>query len=502
MYQISSKLKISAIALMVIGLIGIVIGFASAPSSVEEVKEILAHQAAHGSHGHAEANHHEEKTHHVEHAAAHTEEAHAHDTHKVEAKHEDAHGHAHKEEAHAHDAHAAHKEEAHKEAHGHEAHAEEHGHDHHLTHVLHQLQNRPWAAFFVALFFFTFITVVVFAFLNINRVAQAGWSIVLFRVMEGISGFLPYVSAIFVVFIIITAFHGNHLFMWMGEGVTDPESANFDQLIANKSGWLNVPRWLIFSLIYLVGWNLFRFFNRKFSLAQDNASDLVNYNKNYKLGVGFLAFFIFTSSMSVWDWIMGLDPHWFSTLFGWYVFATFLAAAITLIAMVTLYLKSKGHLEIVNDSHLHDLGKFMFGFSIFWTYLWFAQFMLIWYADMPEETVYYIQRFEDYKYLFLGMIPINFILPVLFLVNSNLKRIPQIVLGAGTVILIGHYIDVFVLVMPATVGDQWGFGWTEIGSILFFLGLFIYAVFTTLSKAPLIAKGNPFLHESEHFEYH
>ncbi|WP_010137006.1 quinol:cytochrome C oxidoreductase [Ochrovirga pacifica] len=487
MYQFSSKLKISAIALMVIGFIGIVIGFVSAPSTEAEVAEILAHQASHGAHGaHAETSHDTKA--HVE-ADTHKEEKHGHDAPAKEAHHTaDKH-----QASHGHDKKAAHKEEVH--------HQETHG-DHHLAHVLHQLQNRPWAAFFVALFFFTFITVVVFAFLNIQRVAQAGWSIVLFRVMEGISGFLPYVSVIFIIFLILTAMGANHLFVWMTEGVTDPTSPNFDAIIANKSGWLNTPRWLIFSIIYLVGWNVFRFLNRKHSLAQDNATDLFHYKKNYHFGVGFLAFFIFTSSMSVWDWIMGLDPHWFSTLFGWYVLATFLAAAITLIAMVTVYLKSKGYLEIVNDSHLHDLAKFMFGFSIFWTYLWFAQFMLIWYADMPEETVYYIQRFEDYKLLFLGMIPLNFILPVLLLVNSKFKRIPQIVLATGTIILVGHYIDVFVLIMPATVGDQWGFGFTEIGSVLFFLGMFIYAVFTTLSKAPLITKGNPFLHESEHFEYH
>ncbi|NIJ46329.1 hypothetical protein FHR24_002813 [Wenyingzhuangia heitensis] len=470
MYQFSSKLKISAIALMVVGLIGIIIGFASAPSTEAEVAEILAHQESHGTHGEAHAT--KEVAHHDAHAEV------AHENHHEGVKHD----------AHTVDAHET------------EAHAEGHS-DHHLAHVLHQLQNRPWAAFYVALFFFTFVTIVVFAFLNIQRVAQAGWSIVLFRVMEGISGFLPYVSVIFIVFLVITAFHGNHLFVWMADGTVDPTSANYDELIANKQAWLNTPRWLISGIIYLVGWNVFRYLNRKYSLLQDNAGDLVNYYKNYKIGVAFLAFFIFTESMSVWDWIMGLDPHWFSTLFGWYVLATALVSALTVIAMVTVYLKSKGYLEVVNNSHLHDLAKFMFGFSIFWSYLWFAQFMLIWYADMPEETVYFVQRFDDYKFLFLGMIPLNFILPVLMLVNSDFKRIPQIVLGVGTIILVGHYIDVFVMIMPGTVGDQWGFGITEIASILFFLGLFIYAVFTTISKAPLIAKGNPFLHESEHFHY-
>lgn len=462
MYQFSSKLKITAIALMVIGLIGIIIGFASAPSTEAEVADILAHQSEHGAHAAHEVDEHATKE------IAHLE--HGHDTHL----------------------HTAHQDGANVE----EAHS-----DHHLAHVLHQLQNKPWAAFYVAMFFFTFVTIVVFAFLNIQRVAQAGWSVVLFRVMEGIAGFLPYISIIFLIFLIITAFHGNHLFVWMTEGTVEVGHENYDALIANKQGWLNTPRWLIFSIIYLVGWNVFRFLNRKYSLAQDTAGNLTNYYKNYKIGVAFLGFFLFTESMSVWDWIMGLDPHWFSTLFGWYVLATFLVCAVTLIAMVTVYLKSKGYLEVVNDSHLHDLAKFMFGFSIFWSYLWFAQFMLIWYADMPEETVYFVQRFEDYKYVFLGMIPLNFILPVLLLVNSDFKRIPQLVLGVGTIILIGHYIDVFVMIMPATVGDQWGFGFGEIGSVLFFLGLFIYAVFTTISKAPLIAKGNPFLHESEHFHY-
>jgi hypothetical protein len=467
MYQFSSKLKLTAIALMVIGFIGIIISFVSSPSNLEETAEILAHQ---------EVSH-----------DTHSDVAHATNSHDSHHDHDSNH-------STAHDTHVDHHQSAEHES-------QEVEHEEHLAHVFHQLQNRPWAAFYVALFFFTFVTVVVFAFLNIQRVAQAGWSIVLFRVMEAISGFLPYVSVIFLLFILATAFHANHLFVWMAEGTVDPSSPNFDPIIANKSGWLNVPRWLISSIIYLAGWNVFRFFNRKYSLLQDNASDLINYHKNYKLGVAFLAFFIFTESMSVWDWIMGLDPHWFSTLFGWYVFATGIVSALTVIAMVTVYLKSKGYLEIVNNSHLHDLAKFMFGFSVFWTYLWFAQFMLIWYADMPEETTYFVQRFDEYKLLFLGMIPLNFILPVLMLLNSDFKRIPQIVLGTGSIILVGHYIDVFVMIMPATVGDQWGFGWGEIGSVLFFLGLFIYGVFTSMSKAPLIAKGNPFLHESEQFHY-
>jgi hypothetical protein len=477
MYQFSGKLKTIALALMVIGAVGVVSGFLATPSSIEEVKEHLHHaEIAHGSHG---------KTQHAE--------VDAHAEHHVDAAN-DAHGHA---EVHN-EAHA----EAHVEAHEEVAPnvEEDHG-DSHAEHVYHQLKNRPWAAFYVACFFFFGITLLVLAFNAIQRVAQAGWSIVLFRVMEGITGNLLPVTLILLVILLLGSAHVHHLFVWMAPGTVDPTAANYDAIIDGKSWWLNVPGWTIRSIVYIVGWNLYRHLSRKASLAEDNETNLVSYKKNFKMSVAFLGFFLFTESMMSWDWIMSLDPHWFSTLFGWYVLATFLVSAVTVIAMVTVYLKSKGHLEYVNNSHIHDLAKFMFGFSIFWTYLWFSQFMLIWYADMPEETTYFVQRFEEYKLPFLMMIPMNFIFPILLLINSDYKRIPNFVIGAGVVVLLGHYTDVFIMIMPATVGGEWFFGIPEISALLFFLGLFIYAVFSTIAKAPLLAKGNPFLHESETFHY-
>jgi Ni/Fe-hydrogenase subunit HybB-like protein len=202
-----------------------------------------------------------------------------------------------------------------------------------------------------------------------------------------------------------------------------------------------------------------------------------------------------------WDWIMSVDPHWFSTLFGWYVFASMFVSGITVIALITIYLKSRGYLEYVNDSHLHDLAKFMFAISIFWTYLWFSQFMLIWYANIPEEVTYFVTRIEDYRLPFFGMVVMNFVFPFLMLMNSDYKRINWFVVMAGLVILFGHYIDIFNMIMPATVGTHWYIGIAEIGSILFFAGLFIFVVFTALTKAPLLPKRNPFIEESKHFHY-
>ena len=143
----------------------------------------------------------------------------------------------------------------------------------------------------------------------------------------------------------------------------------------------------------------------------------------------------------------------------------------------------------------------MFAFSVFWAYLWFSQFMLIWYANIPEEVTYFVTRIRDYNLPFFGMMVLNFVFPILILMNADFKRLTWIVIGAGVVILFGHYIDFFVMIMPATVGDQWFIGVSEISSVLFFLGIFLFVVFKALEKAPLIAKGYPLMGESKHFHY-
>jgi hypothetical protein len=327
----------------------------------------------------------------------------------------------------------------------------------------------------------------------VQYAAQAGWSVVLHRVMEAITAYLLPGSLIVLA---IALYAGDHLFIWM-----DPEVVAHDALIQGKTSWLNKTGFLIRGLIFIGGWSAYRYLSRRYSIAQDSADDAKNFKRNFRLSAGFLVFYLYTESMMSWDWIMSVDPHWFSTLFGWYVFASMFVSGITVIALLTLYLKTKGHLELVNDSHLHDLAKFMFGISIFWTYLWFSQFMLIWYSNIPEEVTYFVTRLADYKLPFLGMVALNFLFPMLLLMNSDYKRVPWFIVMTGIVILFGHYIDVFNMIMPATVGDRWGIGLPEISAVLLFLGLFLFIVQLALSKAPLLAKGNPFVKESEYYHY-
>lgn len=448
MYTFSNRLRTAAFILMIVGALGLGYGFYAAPSTVEEAKAMTA-DAHHGA------------------------------------------------EAGGHEAVAA---PAHGESHATEGHAEEAGEGHaaksHDEHTFTKLKNKPWAALYVAAFFFMMISLGVLAFYAIQRAAQAGWSPVLFRVMEGITAYLLPGALIVFVILALSGAHLNHLFVWM-----DPEVRATDHLIQGKAGFLNVPFFLIRALIYIGGWVAYRHFSRKFSIAQDTASDNSYFKKNFRISAAFLVFFLVSESMMSWDWVMSVDPHWFSTLFGWYVFASMFVSGITVIALISIYLKSKGYLEHVNDSHIHDLAKFMFGISIFWTYLWFSQFMLIWYSNIPEEVTYFVTRIQDYKLPFFGMLVMNFIFPLLILMNSDYKRINWFVVMAGIVILGGHYIDIFNMIMPATVGDQWFIGIAEIGGVLFFAGLFIYVVFTALTKAPLLPKRNPFVEESKHFHY-
>ncbi|MFV8391659.1 quinol:cytochrome C oxidoreductase [Flavobacterium sp. LB2P6] len=491
MYTFSSKLKTFSFILMAVGLLGIGYGFLTAPKDIQEVEKLLAAES-HGGHGEAkhEATTAAESLH--EAGAAHSEVS---EVKKTEESHEavaltdDT-----TEVAEAQHAEAVHAEAAVKKE-GHDV-SEEAEHTEHLNHVLHQLQNKPWSALYVACIFFMLVSLGVLVFYAIQQVAQAGWSPVLFRVMQGITSYLPVGSVIFFVILILCGLHFNHIFIWL-----DPEVVANDKLIANKTGYLNFPFWIIRAAIFLTGWSVYQYFSRKNCLAQDEANDNSFYKKNFNISAMFLVFFIVSESIMSWDWIMSIDPHWFSTLFGWYVFASFFVSGITTIALVTLYLKSKGVLEHVNTSHIHDLAKFMFGFSIFWTYLWFSQYMLIWYANIPEEVTYFITRIELYNLPFFGAVVMNFLFPLLILINTDFKRITWVLVMAGIVILAGHYIDFFNMIMPGTVGDRWFIGIPEIASVLFFLGLFIYVVFTALTKAPLLAKRNPFIEESKHFHY-
>ena len=284
------------------------------------------------------------------------------------------------------------------------------------------------------------------------------------------------------------------------ENGNEMENPKYDKIIAGKKAFLNTSFFIIRSIIYIIGWIYFGRKLKQLSINEDKHGGLDNYNKGFRTSAWFMVFFAITSSVASWDWIMSIDTHWFSTLFGWYIFSEWAVIGFVAILLITLYLKRLGYLEHVNESHIHDLGKYVFAFSLVWTYMWFSQFMLIWYSNIPEEVAYYTARLEveNYKFLFWFRVAINFLFPIILLMSRDAKRNNTRLIFVCIVILIGHWINSYLLVVPGTLNKHGHIGFTEIGMGLGFFGLFIFVVFNSLSKTPLETKNHPFLEESKH----
>jgi hypothetical protein len=357
-----------------------------------------------------------------------------------------------------------------------------------------------WPALLFNTYFYLGISVFAVFFVAMQYVSEAGWSIVLKRVPEAIMGALPAFSAIMLLIMVASIMHFNHIYHWLHEGIMTVGHEEYDYIIAGKEPYLNATFFIIRTIIYLLGWNYFAKKLRSLSLLEDREGGTAIHFKSVSTSAWFMVFFAVTSAMASWDWIMSIDAHWFSTLFGWYVFAEWAAIGFTTILLFTLYLQRQGYLKDVNESHIHDLGKWIFAFSLVWTYMWFSQFMLIWYANIPEEVAYFTARLEveNYKFLFWFSMIINFVLPVILLMSRDAKRHNSRLIFVSIIILIGHWLNSYLLVAPGTLNTHGHIGFTEIGIGLGFAGLLIHLTFKTLAKEQMEAKNHPMLDESKH----
>lgn len=394
---------------------------------------------------------------------------------------------------------------------GFDAHAHEHHGSHHAGGGGDHFNPlaRVWANLWLNSVYFVGIAVAGVFFLATQYVAKAGWSALIKRVPEAFGEFLPWGGAIMLVLYIV----GHHeLFHWTHTGLYEKGGPEYDKIIAGKAPFFYWPLspesgfpffWLLRLVLYFVLWYWLYKMIRKASLAEDslaNRLDFRYYDKQVFWSILFVVVFAVTSSTSAWDWLLSIDTHWFSTMFGWYTFASWFVAGLAAITLAVVYLKEQGYLSAVNENHLHDLGKFMFAFSIFWTYVWFAQFLLIYYANIPEETFYYKERLHGLGGVYAPIMPvlalINFVFPFLFLMPRDSKRHPIFLKIVAFAILIGHYLDFYLMVMPGTTKQYGGFGLMEIGAIMVFASLFVLIFARTLAKAPLIARNHPMLEES------
>lgn len=391
---------------------------------------------------------------------------------------------------------------------------------------------RFWSNFLHNSVFFLGISVMAAFFIAVCVTAYAGWHTTFKRVWEAYSTYM-YVGIVFMLIIALGVFmHWHHLYHWADETLLDPNNPEYDEILGGKSSFLN-KNWYLFGTLIVVG--SWIFFARKFrtiSLAEDQHGDSsFSHHKNLRIYAAiFLPIVGFSSAAMIWQWVMSLDAHWYSTLFAWYTATSWFVSMISLTILLLIWMKSNGYYKEVNENHIHDLGKFLFAFSVFWTYLWFSQFMLIWYANIGEETIYFKERYNNYPVLFFGNLAVNFLVPFLILMRNDTKRKFGSVGLVSIIVLLGHWVDFFLMIKPAALitashaghghedaghavdahgghavehvsnfVDGFTFpGLLELGTFIGFLGLFFFVSLYSLSKAALVPKNDPYLEESLH----
>ncbi len=489
-FSMPSKAKSFTMILMILGLVLTGIGIATIDRS----------GASHDAHN--------------DHAAATHETHESHDGDKSHEGHEASDS---KEVSVSNDHVVAHEDD--KSHEGHEAADSKEGaisHDHEAAHVEHtnvenesfgprieyHAQDKPWTTkiwsnLLVAGYYFTMISLCALFWYAIQYAANAGWSVTIKRIPEAMLTFIP---VAFVVVLIALFFGKDDIYHWahyehLG---LKPGDAGYDRVLDGKSGFLNTKMLFIFPTVLIIWWVFLGNKLRGLSLQEDNApkGDVSFFKKSIRFSAAFLVTFGFLISILAWLFMMSVDAHWYSTIFGVYNFATHWVSSIAFIAVFVIYLKSQGHLGLVNKEHQHDLGKFMFAFTVFWAYIWLFQYLLIWYAHIPEEMMYYQIRYENYKPFFLGNFILNFAVPFLFLLMRSAKRSNWVFPAIGSIMIIGHYFDVWFMVMPGIFGPGAHIGLLDIGVFLFFLGLFVYWTLNQMQKRGLVAINHPFLEES------
>jgi hypothetical protein len=327
---------------------------------------------------------------------------------------------------------------------------------------------------------------------------MGGWQMSFRRVAEAIStAVIPIGIITGVILVALIVGHQHHIYHWISP---DPN----DHILMGKIGFLNPTFFIVWTSLTLLGWIFLGAKMRSISRELDNSGPLSPEEgkkyifKNTIWGSLYLVWFGLTVASTVpWLWFMSIDAHWYSTMYSWYTFASSFVAGIALITLFVIYLKNQGYLELVNQEHLHDLGKFMFAFSVFWTYLWFSQYMLIWYANIPEEVVYFKHRVQGpYRGIFFLNLIINFIAPLLILMRRSSKRNYTLLVFMSVLIIFGHWIDFYQMVIASVSKEHVELGLFDFGVAAGFIGLIMWATGNALSKHSLINRNHPFLKES------
>ena len=348
-----------------------------------------------------------------------------------------------------------------------------------------------WPSYLTSFFYFASLGLGGLFFTSLQFVAKAGWSVNIRRFAECMTAFIPWIA----IGIIPIFFGLGELYIW-----TDTELVASDHILSHKASYLNTTFFAIRMVVFI---SLWLFFSKKIignSLKQDTTGADSCTAKNVKLSIAFILFFAVSYSLFSIDLLMSIQPHWFSTMFGVYAFAGLFQSSIAMMCILTIYMMRKGHLKgFVNENHLHDMGKFLKAFTVFMAYIGFSQFMLIWYANLPEETEFFMHRAHgSWMAVSMSLLIFKFIVPFLWLLPQSSKRNPDRLMVAAVLILVMQYVDIFWIVYPNFNDGQMPGMWYEVGIFVGFLGIFLMVVQKFLANNSLIPMKDPYRDESMH----
>lgn len=350
-----------------------------------------------------------------------------------------------------------------------------------------------WASYLIVNYYFLSLAIGGTIFFIIQVITQSGWSSAFKRIPEAMMSYIP-VAAIF---FLLLFFGVQDIYHW-----SHKEAITSDPVMEHKSVFLNIPFFFGRMALFFILWIVFTRILRKISLKEDQANPadingiLALFGKS-ELYSKILAFILaLTFSLSAFDWIMSIDVHWYSTIFALKNLVAAFLHGISVITLIVFILYKRGYFPFLNKFHIHDFARYIFMLSIIWGYFWFAQFMIIWYGNIPEETIYYNLRWQDgWKTLFFLEIGLNWAIPFMILLPVKTSRNMTVIITVIVFLIIGQYIDLFVQVIPGTTGLL-KFGWIEAGMFLGYAGLFALVVATSLSRAKIIPSNHPYLEES------
>jgi hypothetical protein len=351
---------------------------------------------------------------------------------------------------------------------------------------------RTWANYLLNNYYFVSLAIGAAFFGAIQYITQSGWSAGFKRIPEAMVAWLPFAA----VFFVILYFGMHSIFEW-----THQEVVQHDHLLQFKSPYLNIPFFFARVVAFFAAWIIMSKLLRKISLKEDEVGGMEYFEKSELLSKIFIFIIAFTFSLFSVDMLMSLEPHWFSTLFAGKSFIAALLHASSIIALIVIVLSRMGKLQLLNRSHLHDFTRYIFMTSIVWGYFNFAEYMLIWYGNIPEETSWFVHRSHGvYRVLFFVNIVLNWAVPFFILMPRKSSRSKLIMFPVILILIIGQYTELYYIIWPATVHEA-KFGLLEVGTFIGYLGLFSLVVATTLAKASLVPKNHPYLEESIHHHF-